>query len=258
MTNTNDTPKQKPNDDSSPIAVKDLHKSFGRKPVLAGVDFSVAHGETVCLLGRSGTGKSVLLKLLIGLQKPDSGTIEINGKNIAQLDLNALNEVRKKVGFLFQNAALYDALSVEENVGFPLKRHAKLAATERAGRVETLLSQVGMGEDSKKMPSEISGGMQKRVGLARALALEPELLLFDEPTAGLDPITAREIGELISKLRNERQLTSLVVTHDIPVARQFSNRFIVLNEGHLAFQGTWEELQQSQDPFVQQFLSSIA
>ncbi len=164
------------------IAVQHLLKRFGSQTVLNGIDLTVAPGETVAVLGRSGTGKSVLLKLIIGLQKPDAGSIQIHGQNIADLPVEKLNELRRKVGFLFQEAALYDSLSIEENVAFPLRRWNKTFATEQHDRVKELLSVVGMEADAKKMPSEISGGMKKRVGLARALALDPDILLFDEPS----------------------------------------------------------------------------
>jgi phospholipid/cholesterol/gamma-HCH transport system ATP-binding protein len=240
---------------SSSVLVKQLFKSFGRQKVLTGIDLGVARGETVSVLGRSGTGKSVLLKLLVGLQKPDSGSIRINGQEIADLSLEKLNEVRKKIGFLFQQAALYDSLSVEENVAFPLNRHTKLSASGQRQRVRELLATVGMEKDLAKMPSEISGGMQKRVGLARALALDPDILLFDEPTAGLDPITSGEIGKLILRLKKERKMTAIVVTHDIQGAKSFSDRLVMINEGHVVGEGTLEELQKSQDHFVVQFLT---
>ena len=174
--------------DAAPVEIKNLRKSFGDQKVLAGVSLSVPQGKTVAVLGRSGAGKSVLLKLLIGLQNPDSGSVLIRGQEIAGLDPTALNEIRKKIGFLFQQAALYDSLTVEQNVDFPLSRHASLAEAERKTKVRELLSSVGLDErDRRKMPSDISGGMQKRVGLARALALDPEIPFLDEPTAGLDP-----------------------------------------------------------------------
>jgi len=240
--------------DNPPVVVKGLHKSFGEQAVLSGIDLTVGRGETVAVLGRSGTGKSVLLKLIVGLDQPDSGSISIQGQEIEDLDEGQLNEVRKKIGFLFQQAALYDSLTVEENVAFPLNRHSKMSDAERKSRVGELLSSVGMEQDLQKMPSEISGGMKKRVGLARALALEPDILLFDEPTAGLDPITAEEIGKLISQLKDERKITSIVVTHDIHGAKAFSDRLVVMNEGKIVIEGTFGELKKSRDPFLVQFL----
>src|SRR5215469_2673898 len=237
-----------------PICVKDLHKSFGDQIVLNGIDLEVAQGETLAVLGRSGTGKSVLPKLIIGLQKPDSGSVRIHGQEISNLPLEQLNQIRKKIGFSFQYSALYDSLTVEENVAFSLERHTKMSAIERSERVRKLLADVGMEKDLEKMPGEISGGMQKRVGLARALALEPDILLFDEPTAGLDPITAAEIDDLILRLQKERRMTSVVVTHDIHSARAVSDRVALLRDGQLLIEGTFEDLQKSRDPFVVQFL----
>ena len=237
------------------VEVKALHKSFGDHTVLDGLDLTVARGETVAVLGRSGTGKSVLLKLIVGLQPSDSGSICIHGQEIRDLDPDQLNEVRKKMGFLFQKAALYDSLTVEENVAFPLERHTKKSEAERKDRAHELLASVGLDQDMEKLPSEISGGMQKRVGLARALALEPDILLFDEPTAGLDPITADEIGKLISKLQKERKVTSIVVTHDIHCAKGFSDRMVLMNEGRVLVEGTFADLQKSRDRFVVQFLN---
>jgi phospholipid/cholesterol/gamma-HCH transport system ATP-binding protein len=242
----------------TPVLVKGLHKSFGKQAVLDGIDFSVHAGETVAVLGRSGTGKSVLLKLLIGLEKPDSGSIRILGRDIAGLEMDALNEIRKKMGFLFQQSALYDSLSVEQNVEFPLRRHTKLAERERKQRVRELLSSVGLEGDLKKMPSEISGGMQKRVALARALALGPEVVLFDEPTTGLDPITASEIGNLIVDLQKQRHITSVVVTHDMHAAKKFSDRMVLLNEGAIRAEGTFQDLQRSKDEFVKHYMREAA
>ena len=240
--------------ENPPVLVKGLRKSFGAQRVLNGIDLAVDKGETVAVLGRSGTGKSVLLKLLVGLQPPDAGSICIQGEEITGLETRRLNEIRKKIGFLFQQAALYDSLTVEENVAFPLSRHGKLSAGERRDRVRELLASVGLEEGLQKLPSEISGGMQKRVGLARALALDPEILLFDEPTAGLDPITAGEIDELILKLQRERQISSIVVTHDIQGAKAFSDRMLFMNEGTVVAEGTFEELQDSRESFVAEFL----
>ncbi len=181
---------------TQPLAVTGVQKSFGPQKVLNGVNLTAERGQTVVVLGRSGTGKSVLLKLIVGLERPESGSIRIHGQEIVGLELDRLNAIRKKMGFLFQQAALYDSLTVEENIAFPLRRHTSLSDSERNDRVRTLLASVGMERDLTKMPSDISGGMQKRVGLARALALDPDILLLDEPTSGLDPITAAEIGEL--------------------------------------------------------------
>jgi phospholipid/cholesterol/gamma-HCH transport system ATP-binding protein len=240
--------------DQPPVLVKDLRKAFGSQTVLNGIDFQAAQGETVAVLGRSGTGKSVLLKLLIGLQAPDSGSVSIYGQEIAKLNVSQLNEVRKKMGFLFQQAALYDSLCVEDNVAFPLSRHTKMPAAERKQRARELLATVGMEKDLEKLPSQISGGMQKRVGLARALALDPDVLLFDEPTAGLDPITAAEIGNLILELKGQRKMTAVVVTHDIHGARRFSDRLLLLDEGKVLIEGTFDDLQKSQNQFVAKFL----
>jgi phospholipid/cholesterol/gamma-HCH transport system ATP-binding protein len=241
-------------EEKPPIQVQNLHKSFCSNTVLDGIGLEVRKGETLAVLGRSGTGKSVLLKLLIGLQTPDSGDIAIQGQSIAGRRVEELNEIRKKIGFLFQQAALYDSLTIEENVAFPIGRHSRATPEERKRRARELLASVGMGQDLEKLPSEISGGMQKRVGLARALALDPEILLFDEPTAGLDPITAAEITKLIVDLKKERGLTGVVVTHDIRGARTFADRVVLLNEGKIVAEGSFAELQGSKDEFVSQFL----
>jgi phospholipid/cholesterol/gamma-HCH transport system ATP-binding protein len=237
-----------------PVQVEALSKSFGKQTVLNGISLEVEQGETLSVLGRSGTGKSVLLKLIIGLHKPDSGSICVDGEDVTKLPLKELNEVRKKVGFLFQQAALYDSLTIEENVGFPLRRHSNMSEGELGKRVRGLLASVGMDKDAHKLPGELSGGMQKRVGLARALALEPDILLFDEPTAGLDPITATEIDELILRLQKERHMTSVVVTHDIHSARAVSDRLALMRDGQVLIEGTFEDLRKSRDPFVRQFL----
>jgi phospholipid/cholesterol/gamma-HCH transport system ATP-binding protein len=242
------------NDEKHPaIAVQGLRKAFGDQRVLNGISFQVAQGETVAVIGRSGGGKSVLLKLLIRLQLPDSGSICIADREVTKLGDRQLNEVRKKIGFLFQQAALYDSLTVEENVAFPLGRHSKMSAQEQGKRVRQLLSEVGMDQDRGKWPSQISGGMQKRVGLARALALDPEILLFDEPTAGLDPITAEEIGKLIADLKRKHQVTAIVVTHDVHGASAYSDRMVLLHNGNIKAEGSIEDLKHSKDEFVSQF-----
>ena len=237
------------------IAVEDLRKSFGSQKVLNGISLSVNRGETVAVLGRSGTGKSVLLRLIIGLQKPDSGSLRIHGQDIAGLALDQLGEIRKKMGFLFQHAALYDSLTVEQNVAFPLEHHKReMSKSERSDRVRELLTEVGMENAAAKMPSDISGGMQKRVGLARALALEPDILLLDEPTAGLDPISSGEIDDLVLKLQQQHHMASIVVTHDLHSAKTIANRLALLNEGNVVIQGSFEELQKSDIAFVGEFL----
>jgi phospholipid/cholesterol/gamma-HCH transport system ATP-binding protein len=249
-------PEAAPKDNAAAIAVEGLHKSFGSQKVLNAVSLSVSRGETLAVLGRSGTGKSVLLRVIIGLEKPDAGSILIHGQDIAGLGLDQLGEIRKKMGFLFQHAALYDSLTVEQNVAFPLLHHKKeMSKSEQAGRVKELLAEVGMEDALAKMPSDISGGMQKRVGLARALALEPDILLLDEPTAGLDPISSGEIDELILKLQEEHNVASIVVTHDLHSAKTIADRLALLNQGEIVIQGSFEELQQSDIEFVRKFLA---
>jgi phospholipid/cholesterol/gamma-HCH transport system ATP-binding protein len=242
------------NDEKHPaIAVQGLRKAFGDQRVLNGITFQVAQGETVAVIGRSGGGKSVLLKLLIRLQLPDSGSIRIADQEVTNLGDRQLNEVRKKIGFLFQQAALYDSLTVEENVAFPLSRHSKMSTQEQGKRVRELLGEVGMDQDRGKWPSQISGGMQKRVGLARALALDPQILLFDEPTAGLDPITAEEIGKLIADLKQKHQVSAIVVTHDVHGASAYTDRMVLLHNGNIKAEGSFEDLKHSKDEFVSQF-----
>jgi phospholipid/cholesterol/gamma-HCH transport system ATP-binding protein len=238
----------------NPIDVTDLRKSFGAQTVLDGIRLEVREGETVAVMGRSGTGKSVLLKLLIGLEPPDSGSVRIQGREIGELGVNELNEIRKKIGFLFQQAALYDSMTIEQNVMFPMARHSRTSQGDRKKRARELLASLGMEKDYDKLPSQISGGMQKRVGLARALALEPEILLFDEPTAGLDPITGAEIANLIVDLKKKRRMTAVVVTHDIPSARAFADRVVLMDKGKIIAAGGFAELQKSKDAFVTQFL----
>jgi phospholipid/cholesterol/gamma-HCH transport system ATP-binding protein len=244
--------------EETPVSVQDVYKAFGEQKVLNGVSLEVPKGETLAVLGRSGTGKSVLLRLLIGLQKPDSGSIRIHGQDISNLPPQPLSDLRKRIGFLFQGAALYDSLTVEENVAFPLGRHSTEPADKQQERVRELLESVGMAEHGHKMPSEISGGMQKRVGLARAMVLQPDILLFDEPTAGLDPITAAEIGDLIVEQQRKRKMTAIVVTHDIRGAKAFADRLVLLRDGKMVAEGSFEELQKSHDEFVNQFVGSAS
>jgi phospholipid/cholesterol/gamma-HCH transport system ATP-binding protein len=237
------------------VAVEDVHKSYGAQKVLNGVTLTVAQGETLAVLGRSGTGKSVLLRLIIGLAKPDSGSVRIQGQEIADVPLDGMGEIRKKMGFLFQHAALYDSLTVGENIAFPLEHHRRdMSRSQRDERVMQLLGEVGMESARDKMPSNISGGMQKRVGLARALALDPHILLLDEPTAGLDPISSGEIDELVLKLQREHQMASIVVTHDLHSAKTIANRLAILDKGNVIIEGTYDDLQKSGIEFVKEFL----
>jgi phospholipid/cholesterol/gamma-HCH transport system ATP-binding protein len=237
------------------IKVRDLHRSFDGQNVLNGIDLKVKAGETVAVLGQSGTGKSVLLKLIVRLLNPDSGSISIDGKEITKLSVDDLNEVRKKIGFLFQNSALYDSLTVGENVEFPLLWHSNLSPSERKNRVDELLTRVGLKDAKAKMPAQISGGMKKRVGLARALALDPPIMLLDEPTAGLDPVTSAGINELFSGLQQERKISSIMVTHDMHAVKAVSNHVVMLHEGKIVFDGTIDELQASKESHVSEFVA---
>jgi phospholipid/cholesterol/gamma-HCH transport system ATP-binding protein len=248
--------EQLQNDSNTPaVAVKQLHKKFGSHMVLDGVSLSVNRGETLAVLGRSGTGKSVLLRIIIGLESPDSGSVCINGQDIIGMRLDELSQSRKRMGFLFQHAALYDSLTVAGNVAFPLEHHRReMPTSERDEEVNKLLDEVGMNGNLQKMPANLSGGMQKRVGLARALALKPEILLLDEPTAGLDPISSREIDNLILKLQRERKMASIVVTHDLHSAKTIANRLALLDEGKVVIDGMFDDLERSDINFVKEFL----
>jgi phospholipid/cholesterol/gamma-HCH transport system ATP-binding protein len=239
----------------SAIAIQNVTKSFGEQRVLDGVSFLVQRGETVAVLGRSGTGKSVLLRILVGLEAPDTGAAFILGTNMTEASPQDIAAARKQMGFLFQHAALYDSLTVAENVAFPLVHHRKdLSPSERRDRVADLLKEVGLEGHLNKMPSDISGGMQKRVGLARALALDPVVLLLDEPTAGLDPISSGEIDELVLKLQKEHQLASIVVTHDMVSAKTIATRIALMDNGKVVIEGSYDDLQKSDERFVSQFL----
>jgi len=237
------------------IDIQNVTKSFGTQRVLDGVSFQVKRGETLAFLGRSGTGKSVLLRIIVGLQTPDTGAAVILGKNMAEASAADISAVRTRMGFLFQHAALYDSLTIEENVAFPLQHHrTDMSAAQKKERVKELMHEVGLDGHLDKMPSDISGGMQKRVGLARALALDPEILLLDEPTAGLDPISSGEIDELILKLQEQHQMASIVVTHDMISARTIATRIALMNQGKVVIEGTFDDLQHSDQKFVSQFL----
>ncbi len=237
------------------IEIQNLSKSFGDLHVLDGVSFDVNIGENLVVFGKSGTGKSVLLKCIVGLLKPDHGNIFVNGKNVLEFSTKQLNEFRKNLGFLFQGAALYDSMSVRENLEFPLKRNFNFSQKEIDQKVINTLTLVGLEEAIDKMPSELSGGMKKRIGLARSIITEPALMLYDEPTTGLDPITAKEISVLILNLQKKLQMTSIVVTHDLLCAEIISDRAIMLNEGQIVFEGTIGEMTNSEDKFLKNFFS---
>jgi phospholipid/cholesterol/gamma-HCH transport system ATP-binding protein len=230
-------------------------KSFGSRKVLDEVSFEIAKAKAFCLLGRSGTGKSVTLRHIIGLVLPDKGHVFVEGKDITALRSRELSEVRKHMGFLFQNAALFDSMTVGENVSFPMRRHTRLSAEEIRERAKQKLADVGLERDFDKMPADLSGGMKKRAALARAMALDPVILLVDEPSAGLDPITSREIDELLVA-RKQAGTTLVVVTHNIPSARVIADELAFLHEGRVLAQGTVDELDASGDPLVQAFMRS--
>jgi phospholipid/cholesterol/gamma-HCH transport system ATP-binding protein len=242
-------------DSRAAVSFEDVSKSFGPKQVLGDVSFEVAAGEALCILGRSGTGKSVTLKLIIALLKPDVGKIWIEQDDITNLSRQDLSRVRRKMGFLFQDAALFDSLTVYENLALPLARLTNKSQDEIEFLVEKVLRQVGLAPDKKTMPSELSGGMRKRAGLARALVLEPKILLADEPSSGLDRITAAEIDELLLQQKAERQTTLIVVTHDVHGARRVGDRFVVLDHGNLISHGTITEVEHSENKIARELIS---
>ena len=231
-------------------------KSFGARTVLNDVSFEVPAGCGYVILGRSGTGKSVTLRHIVGLVRPDRGRVFVGDDEVSALSGRELSRVRRGIGFLFQNAALFDSISVGENVAFPMRRHTRMKDAEIRARATEKLAAVGLEREYAKMPAALSGGMRKRAGLARALALDPPLLLVDEPSAGLDPITADEIDELLLGLKREGGTTLIVVTHNIPSARRLGDHMIVLHEGRIAARGTPDQLAASNDELVQAFMHS--
>jgi phospholipid/cholesterol/gamma-HCH transport system ATP-binding protein len=237
------------------VEIKDLHKSFGNNVVLDGVSLNVEEADNMIVFGRSGTGKSVLLKCMIRLLVPDSGSIKIKDKDVLALDLKELNGLRKEIGFLFQGAALYDSMSVRENLEFPLIRNFDLGKKEIDERVHFVLEAVSLLEAIDKMPSELSGGMKKRIGLARSIITKPKLMFYDEPTTGLDPITSKEISVLIIELQKALKMTSVVVTHDLLCAKIIADRAIVLDDGKVVKEGSINDLVTSDDPLLKNFFS---
>lgn len=231
-------------------------KSFGPMKVLDNVSFDVPEGSGFVILGRSGTGKSVTLRHIVGLIRPDAGRVFVCDDEVSALSGVELSRVRKGIGFLFQNAALFDSISVGENVAFPLRRHTRLSDADIRRKATEKLDSVGLGQEYNKMPAELSGGMRKRAGLARALALDPRLLLVDEPSAGLDPITADEIDELLLDLKRHGGTTLVIVTHNIPSAKRLGDELAMLHDGRIVTRGTPEDLARSDDPLVCAFMTS--
>jgi phospholipid/cholesterol/gamma-HCH transport system ATP-binding protein len=236
------------------MIIQGLYKSFGSNHVLADFNLELARGESVVVLGKSGSGKSVLIKCVIGLLKPDKGSILMFGKNIPDIQNEELDKIRAKVGFLFQSNALYDSMTVRENLEFPLRRHwIRVSQEEVNAMVMAALEDVGLGHTLHMMPAELSGGMRKRIALARTLILKPEIILYDEPTTGLDPITAKEIIELMIEVQQKYRTSSLIISHDMNCVRLASDRVVILLDGRCYANGTFEQLKRSDDPKVKQF-----
>ncbi len=240
------------------IELRDVHKSFGENHVLRGVNLKVRKGESVVVIGGSGSGKSVLLKHIIGLLKPDRGSVIVGSTDLSQLDEEGLNEIRKRFGMLFQSSALFDSMTVWENVGFGLKRHTRLSDSEIKKIAIQKLGMVGLVGVEDLMPSELSGGMRKRVGLARAIAMEPEILLYDEPTTGLDPIMADAVNDLIIKMRETLHVTSVTITHDMKSAYKIADTIAMLYNGVIVASGPPGEIRNTPDPVVRQFIEGRA
>lgn len=236
------------------IEIKGLKKSFGSKHVLQNINLTVHRGENVVILGRSGEGKSVTIQCIIGMLTPDAGELKVLGKEVASLNEKELKELRTKIGFLFQGAALYDSMTVRENMEFALTR--VLGIKEQAEldkQVNEMLENVGLPDAADKMPSDLSGGMRKRIGLARTLVVHPEIMLYDEPTTGLDPITSREISELILDMQKKYKTTSIIITHDMECAKITSDRVVIMSKGEYVAEGTFDELHKSRDPLVKSY-----
>lgn len=236
------------------ISIKDLYKAFGENEVLCGVNLQVHNKENVVVLGRSGTGKSVLIKIVCGLLKPDSGEVNVLGKEVERLTGKQLQELRLQIGFSFQNSALYDSMTVKENLAFPLVRHAKhLSRKEVQEQIEQVLNEVGLVQTINQMPSELSGGQRKRIGIARTLILRPKIMLYDEPTSGLDPITSIEINNLINQVKHNFNTTSIIITHDLTCAKTTGDTVAMLYDGRFIKKGTFEEVFASDDDRIQNF-----
>jgi phospholipid/cholesterol/gamma-HCH transport system ATP-binding protein len=244
------------NAEGNVVSIKGLFKRFKDQEILKGVTLHVRKGENLVVLGKSGSGKSVLIKCLVGLEWPDAGELELFGKDVSCLGYREMNEVRKKTGFLFQNAALYDSMTVRENLAFPLRQHKKnMSPEKKQALIAEMLDNVGLPEAIDQMPSRLSGGQNKRIGLARTLILRPELMLYDEPTTGLDTGTSKEISELILRLQKKYNISSILITHDMACARMTADRIAMLKDGVIVAEGTYEELEKSDDEWIKSFFS---
>ena len=242
------------NYDNSVITIRDLHKSFGEKDILKGVDLDLFRGENLVVLGRSGTGKSVLIKIIVGLLRADRGSVNVLGTSLEGIDVEELRQLRLKIGFSFQNSALYDSMTVRENIEFPLvriKKHLKRKEVNHA--VSSVLESVGLLQAIDQMPAELSGGQRKRIGIARTLILQPEIMLYDEPTAGLDPITCIEINKLINDVQDQFKTSSIIITHDLACAKTVGDRIVMLLDGTFERQGDFEDIFNTQDSRVKPF-----
>lgn len=239
------------------LEIRNITKAFGDKKVHTGVSLTLTRGELVGLFGGSGTGKSVLIRSIIGLERPDSGEIWFEGKDLTKLSERNLIAIRRKIGFVFQNGALFDSMSVEDNLAYPLREHTQLSETEIKARVERMLALIDMKGSNLLLPNELSGGMQKRAGLARATILEPEIILFDEPTAGLDPVNTKRLIDNVRKLK-EKGMTGIFVTHDIPAAFEICDKIALLKDGKIHSFDTVDAIRRSTDPFIQSFVQGAA
>lgn len=249
-----DTISEGKNTSDTLIEIKNLKKSFGSKEVLKDVSLKLHNGENLVVLGKSGSGKSVLIKCIVRLLNPDGGTINLLGENVGSIKGKALSEVRKKIGFLFQSGALYDSMTVKQNLEFPLRRIKKdLNEQELEAKVKEVLENVGLPNALESMPSELSGGMRKRISLARSIILDPVIMLYDEPTTGLDPVTSDEISELINSVQKKYKTSSIIITHDIACVRLTADRIIMLHEGHVYAEGTLSEFEKSDDTLIMSF-----
>jgi phospholipid/cholesterol/gamma-HCH transport system ATP-binding protein len=241
------------------ISIKGLKKSFGKKRVLTDINLEVNRGENVVVLGKSGQGKSVTIECLVGMLVPDAGSVKVFGDEVTEMDEKQLKELRMKIGFLFQSGALFDSMTVRENLEFPLTRVLKIKDEHEIDkRVKEALEGVGLTDAIDKLPSDLSGGMRKRIGLARTLIIKPEIMLYDEPTTGLDPITSREISELILEMRKKYKTTSIIITHDMECARITSDRVVIMDEGKYVAEGTFNSLHKSNNEIARSFFKDIS